>query len=209
MKRLLAIILIICGLAIGFFGIPALIGGAGIDDAVAKLRGGNDDAVRQKLSYIAELSVLDYKYSNAAAYTDQKTIESLRKKVNVPFTKKAVVMTYDGEIKIGTDADKITVEVKKDGGDVSEVTVGLPPMKITSHEIIRDSIDYPLEKNSVFNSLKTEDYERIEAEGRKKMEAEVEKNGTMDRAKEELKKTIGGYLEALYGDDVRVTFKDI
>lgn len=210
MKKLLGLVLIVAGLGIGFFGIPSVLGNVSFNEAVSKLKSGDDGAVTEKVSYIAELSVLDFKYTNATSITDSHKIEAFSKKVNLPFTKKAIVMVYDGDIKIGVDADEITVEVDKGSGDkVTAVTVGLPPMKITSNDIDRDSIRYPLEKNNILNNIETEDYAKMEEDGKEKMAKAVESNGAMDRAREELKTTITGYLTALYGDDVKITFKDI
>jgi len=210
MKKLLGLVLIIAGLGIGFFGIPSVLGNTSFDEAVSKLKSGDNGAVTEKVSYIAELSVLDFKYTNATSITDKNEIKAFSKKVKVPFTKKAIVMVYNGEIKIGVDADEITVEVDKGSDDkVTAVTVGLPPMKITSNDIDRDSIRYPLEKNNILNNIKTEDYAKMENDGKKKMAKAVESNGAMDRAREELKATITGYLTALYGDNVEITFKDI
>jgi len=210
MKKLLGLVLIVAGLGIGFFGIPSVLGNVSFNEAVSKLKSGDDGAVTEKVSYIAELSVLDFKYTNATSITDSHKIEAFSKKVNLPFTKKAIVMVYDGDIKIGVDADEITVEVDKGSGDkVTAVTVGLPPMKITSNDIDRDSIRYPLEKNNILNNIETEDYAKMEEDGKEKMAKAVENNGAMDRAREELKTTITGYLTALYGDDVKITFKDI
>lgn len=210
MKKLLGLVLIIAGLGIGFFGIPSVLGNTSFDEAVSKLKSGDSGAVTEKVSYIAELSVLDFKYTNATSITDKNEIKAFSKKVKVPFTKKAIVMVYNGEIKIGVDADEITVEVDKGSDDkVTAVTVGLPPMKITSNDIDRDSIKYPLEKNNILNNIKTEDYAKMEKDGKAKMAKAVESNGAMDRAREELKTTITGYLTALYGDNVEITFKDI
>ena len=210
MKKLLGLGLIIAGLGIGFFGIPSVLGNTSFDEAVSKLKSGDSGAVTEKVSYIAELSVLDFKYTNATSITDKNEIKAFSKKVKVPFTKKAIVMVYNGEIKIGVDADEITVEVDKGSDDkVTAVTVGLPPMKITSNDIDRDSIKYPLEKNNILNNIKTEDYAKMEKDGKAKMAKAVESNGAMDRAREELKTTITGYLTALYGDNVEITFKDI
>ena len=210
MKKLLGLVLIVCGLGIGFFGIPSVIGDSTWDDVISKVKSGDEDAVTEKVSEIAELSVLDFRYSNATSITDTRTIEKFKKKVNVPFTKKAIVMTYDGDIKLGVDADKITVNVVKGSGDkVEEVVIGLPPLKITSNDIDRDSIKYPLEKNNILNNISSEDYAAMEEDGKAKMAEAVETNGAMDRAKKELKATITGYLTAMYGDEVKITFKDI
>lgn len=210
MKKLLGLLLIICGLGIGFFGIPSVIGDAAWDDVISKVKTGDEAAVTEKVSEIAELSVLDFKYSNATSITDTRTIEKFKKKVNVPFTKKAIVMTYDGEIKIGVDADKITVNISKGQNNaVEEVTIGLPPLKITSNDIDRDSIKYPLEKNNILNNIESEDYASMEEDGKARMAEAVANNGAMDRAKEELKATLTGYLTAMYGDEVKITFEDI
>ena len=210
MKKLLGLVLIIFGLGIGFFGIPSLIGDTSFNDVISMVKAGDEAAVTEKVSEIAELSVLDFKYSNATSITDSRTIEKYKKKVNLPFTKKSIVMTYDGDIKIGVDADKITVDITKGSDDaIEEITVGLPPLKITSNDIDRDSIKYPLEKNNILNNITSEDYANMEEEGKATMAEAVANNGAMDRAKEELKITITGYLAAMYGDDVKITFKDV
>lgn len=210
MKKLLSLVLIVCGLGIGFFGIPSIMGNSSWNDAVSKIESGEESSLTEKVSHIAELSVLDFKYKNATSITDNIEVKTYKDKINIPFTKKAIVMTYDGDIKIGVDADKITINVKRGSGDaVEEVTVGLPPMKITSNDIDRESIKYPLEKNNILNQIDSEDYAKMEEDGKAKMAEAVEKNGAMDRAKEELKATITGYLTALYGDDVKIVFKDI
>jgi len=69
MKKILGLVLIICGLALGFFGIPSVIGNSTFDDMISKAKSGDEGAVTEKLSYIAELSVLDFKYSNATINT--------------------------------------------------------------------------------------------------------------------------------------------
>ncbi|MBO5513418.1 MAG: DUF4230 domain-containing protein [Mogibacterium sp.] len=206
MKKIFGIVLIICGLGIGFFGIPTVTGG----DAFSKVKNGNEGAVTEKLSYIAELSVLDFKYSNATSIEDSYKIKQLQEEIKIPFTEKKVVMTYDGDIKLGVDADKITVDITKGaGGSVKEVTVGLPPIKITTNDIDRNSINYPLEKNNILNDIDTEDLAKMEEDGKAEMAEAVQTNGAMDRAKEELKSTITGYLTAMYGDEVKITFTDI
>ena len=192
MKKLLGLVLIIFGLGIGFFGIPSLIGDTSFNDVISMVKAGDEAAVTEKVSEIAELSVLDFKYSNATSITDSRTIEKYKKKVNLKKKKKSIVMTTKGS----DDA-------------IEEITVGLPPLKITSNDIDRDSIKYPLEKNNILNNITSEDYANMEEEGKATMAEAVANNGAMDRAKEELKITITGYLAAMYGDDVKITFKDV
>lgn len=208
MKKLLALVLMICGLGLGFFGIPSFLGDNAWNDVMSKVKSGDEGAVTEKVTEIAEWSVLDFKYSNATNYSDSLTIDKLKKKIKVPFTSKQIVMMYDGDIKIGVDAEKITVDVEKSGSTVNSITVGIPPMMITANDIDRDSIRYPLEKNNILNDIDSDDYAQMEEEGKAKMAEAVNQNGAMDRAKEELKTAITGYLTALYGEDVKINFVD-
>ena len=209
MKKLPALIVIVCGLCLGFFGIPSLTGNAAWKDLTSGVKSGNSEAVMGQLTEIAEWSVMDFKYSNVEKITDSKEIKNLKDGLKIPFTSKTIVMTYDGDIKIGVDADKITVDVEKSGLKVKAVKVGLPPMKITANDIDRDTIKYPLEKNNILNGIKNEDHVKLEEKGKETMAAEVEKNGTMEKAREKLKGDISAYLTALYGQDVEVKFVDL
>ena len=210
MRKIIAVILMICGLGIGFFVIPSLTGSLQWNNAVSGIKEGDEAAITEKLSNIAELSVLDFKYSNATSITDSREIDRFSKKVNIPFTKKSIVMIYNGDIKIGVDADRITVRVVKGANNaVEEVTVGIPPLKITSNDIDRESISYPLEKNNILNKIKSEDYAKMEEDGKEKMAEAVMKNGAMERAENELKETITAYLTALFGEEVSVKFEAV
>ena len=209
MRKVIAIMLIVCGFGLGYFVVPSYIEYAPWNDELSDVQKGNDKAVTERMAYIADLSVLDYKFASAANYSSSKKFKRLLKNLNIPFTKKQIVMLYDGDIKIGVDADKITADVKRGLTGIKEVTIGLPPLKITSNSIERDSIEFPLEQNGLLNSIKASDYGEVEKQAKKKMAKEIKKDGIMDRAKAELESKIKGYLTALYGRDVEITFKDI
>lgn len=210
MKKIIAIMLIICGLGLGFFVVPSFLENAPWNSTLTGVQKGNDEAVTERLSYVADLSILDYKYANACNYTDHRDFELLKGKLNIPFTKKQIVMLYEGDIKIGVDVEKITADVKKGiSGNVKTVVVGLPPLKITSNDIDRGTIEFPIESDNILNGLSSSDYSKIEKAGKVKMAKAVKDNKVMAKAKNELKNRMKGYLTALYGEDVIVEFEDI
>jgi spermidine/putrescine-binding protein len=85
----------------------------------------------------------------------------------------------------------------------------LPEPKITSNDIDRDTIDFPIEDNNIVNGISTEDEAKMEEEAKAEMERAVKKNGTLQRATKELKKTMSDYLTALYGGDVKIKFTSV
>ena len=86
MKRLIGLILIVCGLAIGFFGIPSVMGDKTMNDLKSGVKSGDAGELTEKVAEIAELSVLDFKYSNAISITDKIEIEAFKKKPNSAFS---------------------------------------------------------------------------------------------------------------------------
>jgi hypothetical protein len=117
-------------------------------------------------------------------------------------------MKYDGKMKIGADMSGIEAEAEKDAsGNVKSVSVTIPEIVITSNEVDRDSITFPVEKSTIINKIKSSDYDDLETNAREKIEKAVKASNTMDQAEEKLKENITGYLHGLYGKDVEVTFK--
>ena len=138
MKKIVGLALILAGLVIGFFGIPSIVNNNSPEAILDGLKNGNEKAVTEKISEIAEASTVQYEYSNAVKLSDKDTFI---KKIKLPFAAKTIVMMYDGVMKLGADASKMEVSIDKGtNGDVKSITVTCPPVKITSHEIDRDSI---------------------------------------------------------------------
>ena len=205
MRRLLALILILIGLATGFFVLPSIMGGTGIGDLTDKLQGGDEDAVVEKLTDIAEISTVEYDYKNAVKLNSDKTLFD---SIKVPFSSKKVVMIYDGKIKIGANLKDLAVNVEKDAaGNVESVKVKLPKMKITSHEMDRDSIKFPIEESTIINKISNKDYDELEAKGKKEIAKIAKSSDAMDTAEKQLKESMTGYVKGLYGKDVKVVFE--
>lgn len=205
MKKIVGLVLILAGLALGFFGLPSLFNGGSPTELLSNLQKGNDKAVTEKLSNIASNSVIEYDYTNAVKLNSN---EKFMKKITIPFTSKNIVMIYDGKMKIGADISEIEAKVDKGAtGNINGITVTLPEVKINSNEIDRKSISFPVEKATILNGLKNSDYDELESTAKEKIEASVSASSVMTQAEQALKDNITGYIHGLYGEDVEVVFK--
>lgn len=204
MKKIVGLVLILAGLVIGFFGIPSIVNNSSPEAILSSLKSGNEKAVTEKVSEIAEASTVQYEYSNAVKLSDKDTFI---KKIKLPFAAKTIVMMYDGVMKLGADASKMEVSVDKGvTGEIKHVTVTCPPIEITSHEIYRDSIQL-IVKDSIIKQQKASDYDELDKKGRKEIEKAVKESSAMNEAEQYLKDSISGFLVGLYGEDVEIEFK--
>ena len=204
MKKIVGLVLILAGLVLGFFGLPSILNNDSPAALLSKLQSGNDKAVTEKLSNIASNSVIEYDYTNAVKLN---STEKLFKKVSIPFTSKKVVMIYDGKMKIGAEISEVEAKVDKGtDGTVSSVSIVLPEVEITSNEIDRNSIAFPVEKSGLLNGIKNSDYDELEKTAKEKIENSVKASSVMTQAEQALKDNITGYLHGLYGEDVEVVF---
>ena len=145
------------------------------------------DALHQEIQQIGELATVNYYYTNMGKFEDVLKLLDL----DVPFTTKSFILSYDGEIKAGIDLSSVEVEVAD-----TVITVMLPAASITSHEVNMDSMILYDEKNSVFNGLSAEDVTGFIGEQKKLMEEKAMNNGLLTRAQENVEKTLKALLRS-------------
>jgi hypothetical protein len=113
---------------------------------------------------IGEWASLSYYYTKVVHESDQKVLLGW----GVPGTTKELLYSYDGIIKLGVDANKITVEeITTDEKAENPVTDGqepilklriiLPPIRVLSHEIKNDSVVFYIQSGGLLNHIKMED----------------------------------------------------
>ncbi len=216
LKWLLAVMVI--SLLLGFFLIPADFGrigkpgsrGTSADTLTTGIGAGDAGRiVTDELRKIAELTVMEYDYKNA---TDIKDIVKLgdADKFSLPIlpTKKQIIMIYEGKIRIGIDVKALDIKVDTGAdGAIRKVTMTLPETKILSHEMNRESFDYPLEKPGFLNGISTEDYNLLESTAREQIEERVMASDLFTRADEQLEEALTRYLAAVHGGSVKVEFR--
>lgn len=159
------------------------------------------DALRQEIEQIGELALVNYYYTNMGKFEDAVKLLDL----DVPFTTKSFILSYDGEIKAGIDLAKVTVDIVD-----SNINVTIPIATIVSHEVDMDSVILYDEKNSIFNGLSAEDVTGFIGEQQKLMEEKALNNGLIERAQSSatqvLKTLLEGFVEA-YEEDVEHPMK--
>ncbi|MBQ9020940.1 MAG: DUF4230 domain-containing protein [Eggerthellaceae bacterium] len=150
------------------------------------------DIIANKLSDIAELSVLEYRYKNAASLDrDSSTLKFFSSNVDIPFTEKRLILTYEGIVKMGPDMSQASVDV-----DGNKVKVTIPHSTILSHELNEESFEYLVQDSGLFNPLKPEDDGALRKEQKGVIEKSIEENGLLDEADKKAQAQITSFLEA-------------
>jgi hypothetical protein len=118
----------------------------------------------KEMRHIAEWASLTYYYTDVVAKSDQKEFLWM----GVPGTAKKFIFRYDGVIKLGVDASKITVEeitveeqaenpVNGEQEPRSKLRIILPPMQVLSHETKNDTVAFLDQSSGIFTSIKLEE----------------------------------------------------
>ena len=122
----------------------------------------------------------------------------------MPFTTKAFIISYDGEITAGVDLSEATVEKQGD-----QVMVSLPQAKILTHTIDEDSIQVFDETSNVFNPIRITDYTEFSKDQKEALEEKAVNNGLLEEARSRAEDSIEGLLLSLQGDEAwQITFEN-
>ncbi|MDD5939139.1 MAG: DUF4230 domain-containing protein [Clostridiales bacterium] len=148
--------------------------------------------IENQLAQISELGTVSYRYTNMAQFENSSDFYG----VTIPFTTKRFILTYDGEIKAGTDLSQASVTVSG-----SRVTVRLAAAQILSHEIDEDSVEVFDEKTSIFNPFTVEDFSSFQADQKQAMEAKALEKGLLTEASDKAGSTVFSLLRAALPED--------
>ena len=209
MKKIITVFFIVAGLLLGYTGIPAVMGAFSSNADGEEQYEVESALVVDEVKSIAELSSLEFDYTNAAKESDDMEFTKIFKDKKVPLSNKTIVMVYDGKLKLGVNAEDVKIKMHKSlQGEVKSVDVKLPQIQILSHEIDRDSVEYPIQKDSIINKLNTDDMNKIDKKGKQDIEDKLKKTNLYQRAEKELKENIESYLKALFGNEIPINFKE-
>lgn len=144
------------------------------------------DLISKKLTTINELATVDYIYTNMGKFEDVNNFYGWE----VPFTKKAFIVSYDGEIKAGIDMKKVKVSV-----DDNQILIDLPEPTIFSHSIDNSSLQLFDEKSYLFNPLKIKDYTTFVEKEKVKVEKDAIENGLYHEADKKAREAITNLVD--------------
>lgn len=144
------------------------------------------DLINNRLEEAKELTTLKYHYTNMGQFENQNDFYGWK----VPFTTKSFIVSYDGTIHAGVNLEKAVV-----GFGNNRIDIQIPNSTILSHEIDEESLKVFLEKDTIFNPIKIEDYNDFAKDQKKVVEEKAIKNGLLTEANEKAEKTIRELLK--------------
>lgn len=159
------------------------------------------DLINNRLEEAKELTTLKYHYTNMGQFENQNDFYGWK----VPFTTKSFIVSYDGTIHAGVNLEKAVV-----GFGNNRIDIQIPNSTILSHEIDEESLKVFLEKDTIFNPIKIEDYNDFAKDEKKVVEEKAIKNGLLTEANEKAEKTIKELLKLddLFKDyEIKIYFK--
>lgn len=121
-------------------------------------------------------------------------------------TNKYFILTFEGEIQLGTDLSKANVEIND---STIHVTVDKPA--VISNVIDESSIEVYDETKNIFNPISVSDYKAFALEQKDKALSEAKEKGLMKTAQENTKKSIKDIVSIIPNTDdytIKVTFKE-
>ena len=146
------------------------------------------DTIAREVREVCEYAVLDYRYTNVGKFENQREFYGW----TVPFTSKSFILTYDGEIKLGIEGDKIDVNVTG-----TNIKIKLPEVKILSHEVHENSIKVMDQSHNIFNQIEVDDYAKFATDRKLEKEKEVKDSDLFEQASEKIKVQMTDLLESL------------
>lgn len=151
-------------------------------------------AVMEEIKEIGELATVEYRYTNVGTLDASKKL--FKTNFDLPGTKKTVVMTMDGVIKIGVDVNGIKISANETS---KTIIITLPKAKLLSNELDENSLQIYDETSGLFNPITLEDNSALRNEIKIKSEENAQANGIYEQAEENAKNILRCILEAIPG----------
>ena len=159
------------------------------------------ELINNRLEEAKELTTTKYYYTNMGQFENQNDFYGWK----VPFTTKSFIVAYDGIIHAGVNLENAVVDFGN-----NRIDIQIPSSTILSHEIKEESLKVFLEKDTIFNPIKIEDYNDFSKDQKKVVEEKAIKNGLLTEANEKAEKTIKELLKLddLFKDyEIKIYFK--
>lgn len=149
-------------------------------------------AMMEEVKEIGELASVEYRYTNVGTLDASKKL--FKTSIDIPGTKKSVVVSMDGILKVGIDVSEINIV----GDDDSKtITVTMPKPRLLSNELIEDSIQVYDESSGAFSKITMNDSSAIRSQIKTKAEENAGVNGVYDQASKNAQLIIQSMLESI------------
>ena len=158
--------------------------------------------IQNRIEQASDLVTTKYHYTKVGKFENSLNLNGW----SIPLTNKYFILTFEGEIQLGTDLSKANVEIND---STIHVTVDKPA--VISNVIDESSIEVYDETKNIFNPISVSDYKAFALEQKDKALSEAKEKGLMKTAQENTKKSIKDIVSIIPNTDdytIKVTFKE-
>lgn len=138
----------------------------------------SSSSLLKSIEDISELSLVQYNYTTVIGLKESKNLGN----IDLPFTEKSFLATFDGQIKAGVtlEADILENAVKEN----KSIIIELPKAKITDHTIDETSLLVYDQSKNIINQIRIEDYNNAIILEKESMEKKALDNGILNQAED-------------------------
>ena len=158
--------------------------------------------IQNRIEQASDLVTTKYHYTKVGKFENSLNLNGW----SIPLTNKYFILTFEGEIQLGTDLSKANIEISD---STIHVTVDKPT--VISNSIDESSIEVYDETKNIFNPISVSDYKAFAVEQKEKALSEAKKKGLMKTAQKNTEKSIKQIISTIPNTDdynIEVTFKE-
>lgn len=158
--------------------------------------------IQNRIEQASDLVTTKYHYTKVGKFENSLNLNGW----SIPLTNKYFILTFEGEIQLGTDLSKANIEISD---STIHVTVDKPT--VISNSIDESSIEVYDETKNIFNPINVSDYKAFAVEQKEKALSEAKKKGLMKTAQKNTEKSIKQIISIIPDTDdynIEVTFKE-
>lgn len=158
----------------------------------------NASSIIEKIAFIQELSLVKYHYTSVIGLKSNKKFQE----IDLPFTGKSFLASYDGFIEAGVDLEKASIEISQ-----QNIRLVLPKPILTEHSIDEKSLVVYDESKNILNPIKIEDYNEALKREKQVMEEKAIANGILKQSEEQATLLLKNFLSELGFEDISIEFR--
>ena len=158
--------------------------------------------IQNRIEQASDLVTTKYHYTKVGKFENSLNLNGW----SIPLTNKYFILTFEGEIQLGTDLSKANIEISD---STIHVTVDKPT--VISNSIDESSIEVYDETKNIFNPISVSDSKAFAVEQKEKALSEAKKKGLMKTAQKTTEKSIKQIISIIPDTDdynIEETFKE-
>lgn len=158
--------------------------------------------IQNRIEQASDLVTTKYHYGKVGKFENSLSLNGW----SIPLTNKNFILTFEGEIQLGTDLSKAKVDIKD-----STIYVTVDKPTVISNSIDESSIEVYDETKNIFNPISVNDYKKFAVEQKETALSEAKKKGLMKTAQENTKKSVKEIISIIPDTDeytIEVAFKE-